>query len=176
VRGLLRGLPNCALSQNPLPKPSPSETSGAVFPSSFTAANYPSPPALRAALKVAASNWLAPFVRLPEALALDSLRELLDLQSRFYVLERREPWPGCNWSCSCIAFKKNYRCEHMLAVAIAEGTWEPPARFTDFTALSRKRRGRPAGIGNRYGAGAHAGGGGPAAVGVAETAAATAAL
>jgi hypothetical protein len=101
-------------------------------------------------VKTGAHKWLTPFQRVPLASASTNLQELLDSHDNFYVLERREPWPDCNWSCTCKDYFKHYRCEHMLAVAIAEGTWQPPPRYNDFTALARAQRGRPATAGNRY--------------------------
>ncbi len=101
-------------------------------------------------VKAGAHKWLTPFQRVPLASASENLQELLDSHDNFYVLERREPWPDCNWSCTCKDYFKHYRCEHMLAVAIAEGTWQPPARYNDFTALARAQRGRPPTAGNRY--------------------------
>jgi hypothetical protein len=114
------------------------------------AESFPDPALLRGAVLSSVHKWMAVYVPLPHCSAQENLTELLRTHGRFHVLERRMPWDGCNWSCTCIDFLKDYRCKHMLAVAIAEGTWEPPARFSNFTPLARQARGRPPSAAGRY--------------------------
>ncbi len=122
----------------------PSSTFAASVKAAHPAANDEE---LHRLMQAEAVAWLAPFHPVPSASARDNLRELLDGLARFYVLQRRQPWTGLNWSCTCPHFFKHYTCKHMLQFAITEGTWTLPTRFAKRAPLAATARGRKARVG-----------------------------
>ena len=98
-------------------------------------------------LRDAAVAWLAPFRPVAGATARENMLQLLDSIERFYALERLRPWDRLDWSCTCPYFFKNYVCKHMLRLAIEEGTWAMPTRFSKPGALAASTRGRKRHVG-----------------------------